>query len=441
MIFLTDLKKAEEYIDSHKDDIVNDLFALCRIRSVSGKPEPGAPFGAEAKNALIAAEKLFANAGCKTELHPAYLLSRFGDGEKTIGIFSHADVVPADGEWKKTAPFSPVMYNDFAVGRGVEDNKSGIVASLWAVRAFSCCGIPLKNRLLLFTGSNEENNMGDMEYFLAEQKMPDVSIVPDNEFPVCCGEKGIMHFDAVSRSKLSDISSLSAGTAYNIVPDSASARLSGGSVITSDGVSRHAAYPDGAVNALHALLEKLVPLCPNDKALFTDAGKLSSGFHGETLGISSSDEVFGALSCVCSVGRLENGRLSLGFDIRYGNTYTGGELSEKIRAFLSEHGFTMKNAEYTDGMYNGTDSVCARAMLKAYRRVTGKTDACGYISSGGTYARRLKNAYSIGTAEMSSPLPDGLGSAHCRDEALHIPSFLKGIKILIRMIKELDGVI
>ena len=56
---MTDLKKAEEYIFSHKDDIINDLFTLCRIPSVQGEPGPDAPFGAEPKNALIAAEKLF----------------------------------------------------------------------------------------------------------------------------------------------------------------------------------------------------------------------------------------------------------------------------------------------------------------------------------------------------------------------------------------------
>lgn len=110
---MTDLKKAEEYIFSHKDDIINDLFTLCRIPSVQGEPEPDAPFGAEPKNALIAAEKLFSEAGCTTALHPAYLVSGFGNGEKTIGIFSHADVVPADGDWKKTEPFSPVMLGDW----------------------------------------------------------------------------------------------------------------------------------------------------------------------------------------------------------------------------------------------------------------------------------------------------------------------------------------
>lgn len=438
---MNDLKKAAEYIFSHKDEIIDDLFLLCRIPSVSGEEKPGAPFGVEAKNALIAAEKLFSKAGCQTELHPAYLISRFGSGEKTIGIFSHADVVPADGEWKKTAPFSPVMYNDYAVGRGIEDNKSGIIASLWAVRALNACGIALNNKLLLFTGSSEEKNMGDMEYFLSEQQMPDVSIVPDNDFPVCCGEKGLMHFDAVSLAKVSDISSLFAGGAYNIVPDSASARLSDGSDIRADGISRHAAYPDGAVNALHILLEKLSQICSDDKTLFTNASKLSSGFRGESLGIASSDKVFGELSCVCSVGRIKAGRLSLGFDVRYGNTYTGAALSEKIRAALSDYGFTMENAEFSDGIYNGDGNICAQAMLKAYRRVTGKTDALCYISSGGTYARRLKNAYSIGTAEMNAPLPEGLGSAHCRDEALHIPSFLQGIIILLNMIKDLDDVI
>lgn len=439
---MTDFKKAEEYIFSHKNEIINDLFTLCRIKSVQGESEPDAPFGTEPKNALISAEALFSKAGCKTKLQPAYLLSEFGTGEKTIGVFSHADVVPADGEWQKTPPFSPVMFGDWAVGRGVEDNKSGIIASLWTVRAFSACGIRLRNKLMLFTGSNEENDMGDMKYFLENEKMPDVSIVPDNDFPVCCGEKGILHFDAVSRAKVQDIACLSAGTAYNIVPDFASARLKNASAeVKTCGVSRHAAYPDGAVNALNLLLKKLSHLCPNDSELFENAEKISSGFHGETLGIASSDDIFGSLTCVCSLGALKDGHLTLGFDVRYGSTYSGAELKTLLCESLSKFGFTLENANYSDGVYNGTGNPYAEAMLDAYRKVTGETDAEAYISSGGTYARKLINAFSIGTAKMHSPLPEGFGSAHCCDEALNIPSFLEGIIILMHMIKALDDIL
>lgn len=461
---MNDFNNIESYILSSKDEIIRDLFSLCRIPSVASAPCVGAPFGKEAANALKAAKNLYDTAGAKSTLYPAYLLSEYGEGEKTIGIFAHADVVPATDDWRHTAPFSPAMNGDFAIGRGVEDNKSGIVASLWAVKALSACNIKLKNKLLLFTGSNEENDMGDMDFFLNEQSIPDVSIVPDNEFPLCIGEKGIMHFDAVAKAPFSAPINICSGSAYNIIPDSAKAYINtddsalielkksgieyenenGKIKISASGVSRHAAYPDGAVNALNKLLYSLSAISffdDNDKSILSSASKISSGFRGEVFGIDSSDENFGALSCVCTMAKTVSGYLYLSYDIRYGNTFSGDEIKEKISSVLSGFGFHAENFSYSDGILNSEDNPFSKALIDAYRKVTKDNEAKPYISSGGTYARRLKNAYGIGTAALSPPLPDSMGSAHAKDEAIHIPSFLKGIIILINMIIALDDIL
>jgi succinyl-diaminopimelate desuccinylase len=37
--------KVNEWIDSHKDDLVNDIIELCSIDSVKGEAEEGKPFG------------------------------------------------------------------------------------------------------------------------------------------------------------------------------------------------------------------------------------------------------------------------------------------------------------------------------------------------------------------------------------------------------------
>lgn len=461
---MNDYNNIESYILSSKDEIISDLFTLCRIPSVAAEPFSGAPFGKEASNALKSAKELYDKTEAKSTLYPAYLLSEYGEGEKTIGIFAHADVVPAENDWRYTAPFSPKIHGDFAVGRGVEDNKSGIVASLWAVKALSACNIKLKNKLLLFTGSNEENDMGDMDFFLKEQSMPDVSIVPDNEFPLCIGEKGIMHFDAVATSPFSAPIDICSGSAYNIIPDSAKAYINtdssalselessdieyaienGKTKLSASGVARHAAYPDGAVNALNKLLYTLSAISffdDNDKSILSSAAKISSGFHGEVFGIDSSDESFGALSCVCTMAKTVSGHLNLSYDIRYGNTFSGDEIKNRITDVLSSFGFEAKNFSYSDGVLNSGNNPFSNALMKAYRDVTKDADAKPYISSGGTYARRLKNAYGIGTAALSPALPEGMGSAHARDEAIHIPSFLMGIIILINMITALDDVL
>ncbi len=50
-------EKIQEFIYSHKDEIVKDLAELVAIPSVLDEPERGAPFGAETKRALLKAEE------------------------------------------------------------------------------------------------------------------------------------------------------------------------------------------------------------------------------------------------------------------------------------------------------------------------------------------------------------------------------------------------
>ena len=76
--------------------------------------------------------KLFSDRGFSAEIFndSGYALVTLGSGEKTIGIFSHSDVVPVGDDWLYTKPFEPVIKDGALIGRGVEDNKSGIMAAL-----------------------------------------------------------------------------------------------------------------------------------------------------------------------------------------------------------------------------------------------------------------------------------------------------------------------
>ena len=51
--------------------------------------------------------------------------------------------------------------------------------------------------------------------------MPDISIVPDADFPCSVGEKGIFHFWFESETAFKDIIDFCGGEAFNIVLDSA----------------------------------------------------------------------------------------------------------------------------------------------------------------------------------------------------------------------------
>ncbi|MBO7292837.1 MAG: M20/M25/M40 family metallo-hydrolase, partial [Clostridia bacterium] len=216
-----------EYFAAHREEMLGRLAALCRIPSVDGEPEEGKPYGAEVDRALRLAEEMFREEGFPTERAPGgeYVLASFGEGERTVGIFAHADIVPAGEGWTVTEPFEPCEHQGLLVARGVEDNKAGIIAALYLLKAVRELALPVDARLLVFVGGNEETGMRDVMTFKEEHALPDVSFVPDNSPPLSLGEKGRAEGWLVSPPVLHTLLDFSGGTAYNVVLDRAAATL------------------------------------------------------------------------------------------------------------------------------------------------------------------------------------------------------------------------
>ncbi len=73
-------EKIQEFIYSHKDEIVKDLAELVAIPSVLDEPERGAPFGAETKRALLKAEEYCQKMGFVTSvIGDAVLCADYGE--------------------------------------------------------------------------------------------------------------------------------------------------------------------------------------------------------------------------------------------------------------------------------------------------------------------------------------------------------------------------
>lgn len=88
-------EEIHDYVQSHKDEIINMLKELVKIPSVQSEAEEGAPFGRTCAEVLKYVKSFWQKNGFDTELHQdgGYLLSYYGEGEKSIGLFSLADVV------------------------------------------------------------------------------------------------------------------------------------------------------------------------------------------------------------------------------------------------------------------------------------------------------------------------------------------------------------
>ncbi len=469
--------KIKSWINLNKDEIVESWMKLAEIPSITSESKPGAPFGVDCARALEFSGNLFKNAGfdCDVFNDDGYAIARYGNKGKAIGLFCHSDVVPVGDDWIYTEPFKPVIEQGALIGRGVEDNKSGIIASLCAYKFLADNNIKLKNHIETFIGSDEECGMKDMDSYLKKHTPPEFSIVPDADFPCSVGEKGIYHFLAVSDFTFSDIIDFYGGEAYNIVLDNVTVEIryskelekelvsitennhcstlvaSGEKLILKvKGVAKHASIPEGSVNAALSACEILCAcksLCKNDKDILNSVKDILSSYYGHGIGVVHEDERFGKMTSVNGLCKTVDGHINVSFDVRYGSTLDSAYLELTSEKVLNEKGFSVINKNNSPGFAIDKDSEFPHIFEEVYEDVTGeKKDRV--LMSGGTYARRLKNAFSIGTfaftKDRATPLlkmPDGHGGAHQCDEMIDIEAFFNAVRILIHTIIICDGII
>ena len=208
------IEKIEDYIKKHELQIIYELMELVKIPSIRGDVSEMAPFGEECKRVIKSVEELYESHGFKSEIEKNnnYVISYFGNSnKKQIGIFSHADVVPVEGEWLITQPFEPIVKDGYMFGRGCNDDKSGIIQALYAAEIIKELQLPFKGELVMFAGANEETGMADMARFCANERMPDVSLVPDGEYHFYSGEKNIIRFDIISKCSFEKIKKFRGG--------------------------------------------------------------------------------------------------------------------------------------------------------------------------------------------------------------------------------------
>ena len=461
-----------EWVADNKERILEKWMELAKIPSIKSEAAPDAPFGVNCRKALETAASYFNSDGISNRIYneDGYALAHFGKGNKTIGLFSHSDVVPVGDDWLYTKPFEPIIKDGALIGRGVEDNKSGIIASLCVMEFLRDNNIPFNSHLQLFIGSDEECGMGDMDGFLKNHPMPEISIVPDADFPCSVGEKGIYHFMIRSKTEFSDIIEICGGEAYNIVLDSVVAKIKFSEplyaelnkkkkdtvAVVSDenfiyvlakGIAKHASIPEGSVNAaflLFGVLAECESLNGSDRETLRNAAALISDYYGSGIGVTNNDPTFGKMTCVNGMIRTEESKLCVSFDVRYGSSLDPQYLECTSESTVNTLGFEIIYKDNRAGFEIPKENIMPQIFEDIFCEVTGERKK-RVLMSGGTYARRLNNAFSIGTFYISPErkdkvlqMPDGHGGAHQCDEMIDIDGFFEGTRILLHYILACD---
>jgi len=443
------LNRIDNYINSHRNEIVNDLRELVEIPSVRGCELPDAPYGEQCKKALDKSLELFEKNGFKGRFAKSkkYILAETEQQGKTLGLFGHCDVVAADGEWLYGEPFKLTQRNGFLVGRGCNDDKSGIIQMLYSAKMIKELNIPINNKLLFFVGACEEDGMDDIADYVKNETMPDISIVPDGEYPYYSAEKSRARVMLESCIPFEKIKNIQGGKCYNVILSNVSIEYNDGSKFEVAGTGGHAGHPEGSENALVKYIETAFDddrISDTDKGILKDVHTILSDCYGDGLGISHTDDFWGKLTCANGIVRVKDCKLQISLDIRYGQTVSGEEIIETIQNRLNGK-WTVVESSLSTGYIIDENSQEATIIRNVYSSLSGIECECGIKTAGGTYSKFLNNSFSIGTVmphpELKHGFKDGHGAVHAPDEAMSEKGFLESIKTLLIMILEIDKIL
>ncbi len=458
---------AHEWIDQHEEDFINDICSLIRIPSVSMPgSDPEAPFGKDCRKMLNAVLALGESMGFQTENHENYCGSIIfkGDSDEEIGLFGHGDVVPEGSGWSSD-PFEPVIRDGIIVGRGASDNKGSFMSALYALKYLKDSGWRPEHTFRFIIGCNEECGMKDAEYYVSHYREPVFTLVPDVTFPVCNGEKGALSIKAVCDKKSSVLHSFSSGVITNAVPGHAEALLNISDEeaellnhvgvrytrddefikAETDGISAHAAFPEGSESAEVKLAEALLEAGILDEAaagIMEAVSSLFSDYYGEGLGIACEDDVSGRLTHVGGTAEYKDSVFHQTIDIRYCISADPAAMIDTIQKKLAGYDFRVEDIKNNPPCYRDASKPEIRELVEICNAHLG-TDLNAYVMGGGTYARKLKNAvgYGPGIPGGEKIFGDEKGGAHQPDEYVRIEDLKKAFEIYTDALVAVDRII
>ncbi|MCF0261127.1 MAG: Sapep family Mn(2+)-dependent dipeptidase, partial [Erysipelotrichaceae bacterium] len=404
--------------------------------------------------------------GFETENVDGYAgVIRCGDGQESVGILGHLDIVPVGDGWTKD-PLKVTVEDGYVFGRGVLDDKGPLLAAYYALKLVREAGIPLKRKVMLIAGCDEESGMECMEYYADHGEIPTLGFTPDADFPVIYGEKGSIHMSLHSHDK-TVIRGFSAGSRPNIVIQKADAvvdaddpkeelfdfylRTNGltGSISKEDdgvhlhmeGVPAHGASPYLGINAGVHLLNFIGEAYGDQLA--RDYYELLKDWKGTPEGIMTNGVYMGFLTMNPGIIELKDGDLHALIDIRYPNDVTpefvlkGFETAAAARK--SEIQAVMDHAG--SPLFVDPESELVVGLMNSYRKYTGDEFTPPITIGGGTYAKKFDNFVAFGPEKIGEEKTTDafVGGCHQKDEGVKLDDLLEAMAIYADAIVNLAG--
>ncbi|ANO50550.1 dipeptidase [Woeseia oceani] len=408
-----------------------------------------------------------------------------------IGLHAHADVVPVNPDlWvlddgTRLDPFKVTRIGNRMYGRGTQDDKNGIVVTLYAMRIVQDEQLPLLHHFRLLVDTREETGGDAIPWYFESNPVPDYNIALDGDYPVVIAEKGygvvMASFPArATTPEGAAVVEVTGGLATNQIPaqstawirtaapevlvttlkplgDSFAAEHGGnfsvGASVDSRGVrldvigvSAHSSDPGSGINPvsrMFALLDKLRSEGVLEANHYTDAARYATenwglDYLGTRAGIAYSDPFMGPLTAAQTFVSSEDDQLRTAVNLRLPIGRQPGELVSDLQGRLETWAASNDiDVEFQTGardpMYRNPEGAWVNALLDVAVENLNIPREFG-SSAGGTSIHDLPNGVQFGLSRS-----DEKYTGHNAGEFKTVDQFLLDLSIVTEMIARLGG--
>lgn len=365
----------------------------------------------------------------------------------SLAVLTHGDVQDVQGQRWSSPPWEAKIVDGRIIGRGTEDDKGPIVATLYALAALRDSGWPRNSVIRLLVANGEESSWAEIPYYLERAPMPDRTIGIDAAYPVTYAQKGygVVTFRAepVAEPRAGQwrVVRVQGGSGMSIIPERGEALVeplaSKGTAraeltrlaaawakshppaklavtaegnllkVTAEGRGGHSSEPASGHNALGDLTAFLATLSPRLDAwgaLATFVGTaVGTETNGKSLGIAHTDEAMGALTSNLSFVLDEEGAPVARVNIRVPRGIAPEKITQEIAsraaAFSQQNGATVASRVEMSSQphYTPPEGPLVSTLLAAWEEVTG-TPGRPIAIGGGTQARLFTGGVDFGPA-------------------------------------------
>ncbi|MEQ8207197.1 MAG: dipeptidase [Woeseia sp.] len=408
-----------------------------------------------------------------------------------IGLHAHADVVPVNPDlWvlddgTRLDPFVVTRIGNRMYGRGTQDDKNGIVVTLYAMRVIKDEQLPLLHRFRLLVDTREETGGDAIPWYFESNPVPDYNIALDGDYPVVIAEKGygVVMASFPAREVTPEgaaIVEVTGGLATNQIPaqstawirtaapdvlvttlkplgESFAAEHGGNFTVRASveprgvrldviGVSAHSSDPGSGINPvsrMFALLDKLRSEGVLEANQFTDAARYATenwglDFLGTRAGIAYSDPFMGPLTAAQTFVSNEDDQLRTAVNLRLPIGRQPGELvsalQDRLEKWAANNDIDVEFQTFArDPMYRNPEGAWVNALLDVAVENLDIPREFG-SSAGGTSIHDLPNGVQFGLSRS-----DEKYTGHNAGEFKTVDQFLLDLSIVTEMIARLGG--